>query len=74
MNYRKGSIIEYVNMGGERLLVKVDGREDGIKNGRPGFDGTVVAFNGKQYRAVKQYGEVRLAWGYDAQITRVVKL
>ena len=59
LNYRVGSIITYRTFGGEIRRVTVESKEDDIKNGRPGFDGQV------------RDGE--WCWGYDDQITSVVK-
>lgn len=56
MNYKEGDRIAYSTGGGIRI-VTVDCREDDIKNGRPGFDGTM--------------DDGTTVWGYDAQITKV---
>ena len=62
-DYGEGSIIEYRNFGDELVRVRVERREDDIKNGRPGFDGTGIGL---------AFG-LRV-WGYDDQITQVVKV
>ena len=62
LNYKVGSVIEYRNYGNQLVQVEVDQKDEDIKNGRPGFAG---------YRMDdKNHG----VWGYDYQITRVVKL
>lgn len=58
-NYRVGSIIKYRAFGGEIRTVEVESKEEDIKNGRPGFDGTTTS--GMD------------CWGYDDQIISVVK-
>ena len=60
LNYKAGSTIKYTAFGGERRTVVVEEREANVKNGRPGFVGTTTK------------GEE--VWGYDDQITQVVKL
>lgn len=59
LNYRVGSTIKYRTWGGEIRKVVVESKEDDIKNGRPGFDG--------------QIRDGEWCWGYDDQITEVVK-
>jgi hypothetical protein len=62
--YEEGDTIEYATPGGERRVVRVDLKSDDIKNGRPGFDGTIIrAGNTATGQTV---------WGYDDQIVRVV--
>ena len=61
LEYDLGSIIEYRNSGGEILKVKVDEKEDDIKNGRSGFSGIVIGSDDDG------------CWGYDSQIIRVIK-
>lgn len=55
-----GSIIEYGSFGGDTRRVEVTYVDHDIKNGRPGFDGTIVGSDD---------GDV---WGYCSQVTRVV--
>ena len=62
IKYNVGDTIEYRAFGGETRTVEVQGKEDDIKNGRPGFDGVCINPNPGQP-----------VWGYDDQITRVVK-
>jgi hypothetical protein len=64
LDYKVGDIIEYTPFGGGTRRVEVTHREADIKNGRPGFDGTLVG-------ASHELGQ--RVWGYDRQITRVVK-
>lgn len=63
MQYNEGSVIVYVSFGGGRRTVKVESKEEDIKNGRPGFDGILIV-NGKE----TEDG----VWGYDDQIVRVL--
>jgi len=65
-NYKVGSIIEYETFGGGIRVVKVTGKEDDIKNGRPGFSGDEL-----NPKTLKPTGVD--AWGYDYQIKRLVK-
>ena len=58
-NYKAGSTIKYVPFGGGERTVVVEDREDDVKNGRPGFVGTTT--------------DGESVWGYDYQITQVVK-
>lgn len=55
--YEVGDVIEQDSFGGLRLVL-VTGREADVKNGRPGFVGTVPG---------SEFG----AWGYDDQIVTV---
>lgn len=64
MQYNIGSVIVYRSFGGSRRTVKVENMEDDIKNGRPGFDGTLIVNGEETDEGV---------WGYDSQIERVVK-
>lgn len=76
MEYRVGSIIEYLSFGNDRRTVKVDAKDENIKNDRPGFSGVEV--QRRTYRT-----ETGIAgrwektgdewWGYDYQITRVIE-
>lgn len=58
MDYEVGDTIVYSPFGGGERVVLVDEKEADIKNGRPGFGGTIV-------------GEGMGVWGYDSQIVRV---
>ena len=61
--YRIGSIIEYELRGdGTIRTVLVQDKDDDIKNGRPGFDGLLLPEN-----------KGRQVWGYDYQITKIIK-
>ena len=63
MNYRVGSTIEYETFGGDVRCVVVEKKEPDVKKGRPGFVGKLAS-------APTDFCGV---WGYDEQITRVVK-
>lgn len=60
LNYTIGSIIEYRSTLGELRMVEVTDRDENVKNGRPGFEGDTRDGEG--------------VWGYDSQITRVVRV
>lgn len=63
-DYKVGSIIEYATFGGfPTRMVKVSDKDKNIKNDRPGFAGVVTEGHEKDMEV----------WGYDYQITRVVK-
>ena len=62
MEYTYGDIVVYRS--GAIRHVLVDEIEEDIKNGRPGFGGTVV--NDGPEKGVS-------VWGYDSQIERVFK-
>jgi hypothetical protein len=59
--YEVGSVIEYETFGGGLRVVRVEVVEANIKNGLPGFDGTVVEGPDRGMSV----------WGYDDQIVRV---
>jgi len=63
--YGEGDLIEYQTFGGGTRIVRVEAREEDIKNGSPGFDGIVVGGSAEYGASV---------WGYDDQITRVVEV
>jgi hypothetical protein len=58
-SYKVGDTVRYETFTGELRTVRVTGKHDEIKNGRPGFDG--VDGNGKGVNV----------WGYNSQILRV---
>jgi hypothetical protein len=58
-DYQPGDIIRYAPFGGGTRRVRVEYRESDIKNGYPGFVGTMLDDNDNPA------GE---AWGYDDQI------
>lgn len=60
MNYKLGDVIVY-HSGGSKRVVLVDEKESDIKNGRPGFGGTVI--DGPDTGMS--------VWGYDSQIEEV---
>lgn len=63
MEYSEGDIVVYRSMDARR--VRVDTKEDDIKNGRPGFGGTLLSSNESDLYP----GD--LVWGYDSDIIRV---
>lgn len=63
-----GSIIEYTAFGGLARRVKVTEVEHDVKNGRPGFSGTLVE-PADEFEA--EHGGV---WGYCSQVTRIVQV
>lgn len=58
-NYREGSKISYSPLGGGTRTGIVIEKSDDIKNDEPGF--------------VLQEDTEKLGWGYDSQITAVIK-
>ena len=62
MKLKVGDTLQYRAFGGELRTVIVDGVESDIKNGRPGFDGTII----------EGADRGRTVWGYDSQIVWVV--
>jgi len=65
MTYQEGDVIAYRTFGnGPPRLVEVESKEEDVKNGRPGFSGTCIAGGADAGMSV---------WGYDHQITRVVR-
>lgn len=75
--YRIGSVIEYQTFGGTTRTVLVEEKEDDIKNGRPGFDGKLLPFSELELLDEdaddSAVGFGRQVWGYDNQITKVIK-
>jgi len=72
-HYKAGDVIAYNTFGGgaERITLVVE-REVNIKNGQPGFTGTMVKVEGDLITPLgAEFGDE--VWGYDHQITRVVK-
>jgi hypothetical protein len=59
MDYTEGSIIAYYAFGNEYREVLVETKEDDVKNGQPGFDGTTT--------------DGLNVWGYDSQIITVIR-
>lgn len=66
MAYKIGDVIAYSPFGGGTRYVKVDEKSDDIKNGRPGFGGSLVKWDGTDS------DEITSVWGYDSQITSVI--
>jgi len=65
MDYAIGDIIEYRTHGGGTRRVLVDEKDADIKNGYPGFGGTIVdGIGGTTGDGV---------WGYDDQIVTIVE-
>ena len=64
LDYEIGDTIVYMTFGGTFRKVVVTDKEDDIKNGRPGFGGTLV------HRDPEGWNDV---WGYDSQITSVTR-
>lgn len=60
-DYRVGSIIEYKTFTGDSRKIRVTNKQEDIKNGKGGFDGLMM-------HVANMY-----VWGYDEQITAVVK-
>lgn len=63
--YRVNSIIDYRASDGSIRRVRVEEKSPNIKNGRPGFDGTLISSSDSTM------GEGDGVWGYDEQIVRV---
>lgn len=61
MDYKVGDTVVYASADGQRSIL-VDDKDPDIKNGRPGFGGTVVRGPLKGMSV----------WGYDEQIVEVV--
>ncbi len=58
-DYKVGDVIEYVTFASMPRQVVVEYRLDDMKNGQPGFGGTCL--------------EGASVWGYDDQITHIIK-
>lgn len=63
-DYDQGSIVRYTNLLGQTVEVVVF-RRDSI-HGRPGFDGLV-------FGAAEDPRSIPTVWGYDDQITEIVR-
>jgi|LWDU01.1.fsa_nt_gi hypothetical protein len=75
VSYKEGDIIKQRSFTGERY-VKVEYREENIKNDRPGFHGVEVIFDDKtsQWTPVEIEWERQTGiWGYDDQVLSVVE-
>ena len=72
--YRIGSIIEYQTFTGAARIVLVEEKDDDIKNGRAGFGGILEPSHMKnaELRAERPDWWAGV-WGYDSQITKVLK-
>ena len=73
VSYKAGDIILQRSFTGDRYI-KVEYREENIKNGKPGFEGEEVIFDDKtsQWVPVKSdWPEQSGVWGYDDQVTHV---
>lgn len=62
LNYNVADTIRYRAFGNDLRTVTVTAKHADIKNGRAGFDGTLQGIEGPAN-----------VWGYDSQITEVVK-
>jgi hypothetical protein len=72
MEYGIGDIVSYGNFLDQRRLVLVEGKEDDIKNGRPGFYGQLVDRETMEpLNSGDPIGDG--VWGYDYQIVDVLK-
>ena len=60
--YKVGDLITYRTFDGSNRVVQVTRRHENIKNGKPGFGGTISLIG-------PELGEV--VWGYDEQIVGV---
>ena len=63
-DYEIGDILEYSTFTGAVRKIVVTDKDDDIKNGRPGFGGTLVDPDPAGWNDV---------WGYDSQIVRVTR-
>lgn len=69
MTYKIGSIIEYKAFGDTKRKVKVTEKCEAIKNGQPGFSGNCLSSDN-----IKSFESNLLrVWGYNSQITKVIK-
>lgn len=68
MDYKVGDVIAQEPFGGGVRYVLVQGKEEDVKNGYPGFDGILVTSDGTPIE-----GEYTGVWGYDDQIVEVIK-
>jgi hypothetical protein len=62
-DFEIGDVIEYRTFGGDLRIIIVEGKDDDVKNGRPGFDGRLVN---------EKSGQSGGVWGYTEDITRIV--
>ena len=62
--YEVGDILEYRTFTGAIRKIVVTHKYDEVKNGQPGFDGTLVDPDPSSWSDV---------WGYDSQIVRVTR-
>lgn len=67
--YSLGSIVEYTTTAGCARTVRVTNRTDDVKHGLPGFDGIEV----DSVTLEDLPGPYNGAWGYDEDITWVVR-
>lgn len=68
VRYKAGDIIQQRDR-----FVLVEFREDDIKNGRPGFEGQEVNRDGTPVPSEFASDASDGVWGYDDQITRVIR-
>lgn len=62
MNYSEGDVVIQATFGGGMRRVRIEYREDDVKNGYPGFVGDILDGND---------AVIGQAWGYDDQIVGV---
>lgn len=67
MSYKVGSTIRYQS-GGEVRTVRVETKEQDVKNGSPGFTGVQLDASGEPMKGNLLDEPVRRVWGYDEQI------
>ena len=69
--YKVGDVISYKAFGGLRRVVLVTEKHHEVKNGLPGFSGQEV--DTKTLKPFDCEGVLCGVWGYDYQITGIVK-
>jgi len=62
--YCVGSTLTYLTWGNTPRQVTIDLRMNDIKNGKPGFEGTVIGSGNDGFAP-------ETVWGYDNQIVRI---
>lgn len=68
--YAVGDVIEAMTFLGSSRFVRVETKEQDVKNGKPGFSGQEVNENGIRSRRDDSFSGV---WGYDDQVLAVRK-
>ena len=75
VTYDVGDVIEYQLLVGGLRWVLVEEKEPDIKNGQPGFCGSVV-LETSEYKVADLENEIGCevgVWGYDDRVLRVVE-